>query len=299
MPQCTACGDNHARPTGRKCTRAPTKEPASPAQNEDPQTAMMRQMMAQINSLSTRMTAFEDRQAAAGPPQFLPPADAQAGAQGPLTSTQPTTANNGDNLTDQDLRSYVERRLRDAALDAEETTTHGTSKLKAKKSGLVRTATDLVQHEIAWPHHFVFRSRDGERVAAAYGHLTIAEFGFGFCTAMKREPNHHTREDMLDYLTALFRDAIGASWATVKDCNAALMHEMEAGQLSWADHDKIRSLRLELMAKAPAFHPREHKKYCGFCFKATGNEYPHPEDRCFRKKKTDRGDRTEQPKNDA
>ena len=128
-------------------------------------------------------------------------------------------------------------------------------------------------------------------MAASYSDLSISEFGFGYCTAIKREHDEITRAAMLDHLTALFKDATTAPWSAVKDCNAAILHEMEAGQLTWTDTDQIRAIRLESLSR-PAI--ANHKQTtCQYCFKTTGRRFNHAEEHCIRKQRA-----TQAPKNE-
>ena len=90
--------------------------------------------------------------------------------------------------------------------------------------------------------------------------------------------------------TALLEDAISAPWGRVRDCSAAVMHKMEASRLTWANHAELRNIAMQTYTRLQ--NQRQQTKtteaYCGFCFRTTGNKYPHAEEKCSKKKRADK-----------
>ena len=150
------------------------------------------------------------------------------------------------------------------------------------RSGLVKSATDRVKRDVTWPHHFVFRTHGSERVPATYSQLTMAEFMHGFAMGVLEERDHDTQVAMFRYLAHITREAARAPWTAVKDCHAAILHEMETGSLTWHHDEELRAMRLELISRAT---PTPERKVCGFCLRTTGDARYHPEDKCHKKAK--------------
>ena len=299
MPFCKNCQDTHPRPVGKQCKATTSNE-------KDSAIVMLRGMRDMMGSLTKEVSTLRTeldivKQGSTRQSTQQPGTSQSDTADGAQTAPTPETRQGPPAEThtpgaDRETQVAVRRRLREAGMEEDEDQENtGLSKSRTKKSGLVRTATELVQHEHSWPHHFVFRNKGGERVAATYSQLTMPEFGYGFCMAMTRERDEEVRQLMLKYLTSLFKDAANAPWSMVKDCHAAIMHDMETGQLTWEDEDELRAMRLELIAKNAQPHeqgrvdtqPRDKGRPCGYCLKKTGREFGHPEDKCNRKERAE------------
>ena len=60
---------------------------------------------------------------------------------------------------------------------------------------------------------------------------------------MLDEKNHSTRERMLTYLGDLMEDTTDFSWQNAKGSHAVLLCDMERGNLTWHDTDRIDRIR--------------------------------------------------------
>ena len=131
----------------------------------------------------------------------------------------------------------MRRRLRETGVDVDEEEPEDVNLMSKSRprSGLNRLATELVRKEMLWPHLFVFRHKGSERVPATYSQLSMAEFTHGLFMTLLKENNEDTRYLMIRYMAEMYKDAANSTWGSVKDFHAAVLHDMETGDLAWED----------------------------------------------------------------
>ncbi len=218
---------------------------------------------------------------------------------------------NEDLKKDQDLNQDINRRLRDLGLldgasDDEEDEQAAVTVRGKKGSGRNKTMTDMIRHEISWPHYYVFRGPT--RSAAAYDNLTIQEFVYGML-CMLQEAKPETQPHMHTLFQELMVDAMEYPWPQVRSFNGVLFQLMEQGRFAWGD--PTQPLREQyLRAPAHSHTPAQHKPaYCGpfqsgqcpetaqehnsprgmvqhicaYCLRVAGKACAHPEYVCKRK----------------
>ena len=76
-----------------------------------------------------------------------------------------------------------------------------------------------------------------------YDQLSLTQFVQGFTKNMLEEQNEHCRENMLQYLSDLMEDASDFIWVNAKAAHAVLLCQMERGELTWYDTEKIDRVR--------------------------------------------------------
>ena len=119
------------------------------------------------------------------------------------------------------------------------------------RSGLVRTATDVVKFIIPWPHHVVFRN--GQPVP--YEALTPGEFVFGFMACIRNmEQTPVVLNTMLRHLYNFSFAASKQDWPVMRTAFQQVFIEVESGQVNWTDFVPINAIleqaKFDLVAKA-------------------------------------------------
>ena len=210
---------------------------------------------------------------------------------------------------DSEVQARVDRRMRQYEnLDREDS--KGT--LRKVKSGRYRLGDQAVKHHVNWPHEFC---SVGENLKMpTYEDINIFQWvqGFSRCVLEEKDPN--IRTFMLQYQSNLMQDALELSWPTAKRAHAAVLTEVERGQVTWKDQigiDRIRQRFTQRVLKAEGpsaveeqtrvckrynedvcTQAKDHtdgktlyKHSCYTCFKAVKRHYPHPEAKCNRAKR--------------
>ena len=121
------------------------------------------------------------------------------------------------------IQAEVQNRVRQLADNAKP----GTEKIKSQRGwgwGLLMS----VSNRVKWPHKFVLSGQNKDRVS--YNQLSPIRWMVGFCRTIREESNVHTRENMLDYVINLLKDAKAFSWSSAKACHAVLLFRMEQGE---------------------------------------------------------------------
>ena len=100
------------------------------------------------------------------------------------------------------------------------------------KSGLTRTAQDAAKIEIMWPHHRVWRGT----TPVAYNNLTPWEFIFGYLSMVKEmQRSEYVLTTMMRILYNFALASTKHDWASMREAFQAVLLELEAGTLTWAD----------------------------------------------------------------
>ena len=212
---------------------------------------------------------------------------------------------------DMSVQALVEQRLKQLT----ETEKTGT-KTKSLRGGSVEV---LVPNRVKWPHEYVLSGSSKERVS--YDQLSVTQWVAGFCRIMKEEKSQNFRENMLDYMIALFDDANDFSWDAAKASHAVLLCRMEQGEVTdYSQTDKIdrirranaqrhnvqgpgmqnhkksfqkniKSMTCNYFNAGICSHSKTHetrgvlyKHVCSACF-ANGKSFAHPETECRSKNK--------------
>ena len=93
---------------------------------------------------------------------------------------------------------------------------------------------------------------------------------------------------MIRYMAEMYKDAANSTWGSVEDVHAAVLHDMETGDLAWEDEELIRAKSLKMLQRQPQ---GKEARYCGYCFEMTGNTFFHTEDKCQKRMKATRADK--------
>ena len=122
---------------------------------------------------------------------------------------------------------------------------------RSAKSGLVRTATDVVKFIIQRPHHVVFRN--GQPVA--YEALTPWEFVFSFMACIRHmEQTPVVLNTMLRHLYNFSFAASKQDWNIMRTAFQQVFIEIEAGRVNWTDFVPINAIleqaKFDLVARA-------------------------------------------------
>ena len=139
------------------------------------------------------------------------------------------------------------------------------------KSGLVRTATDVVKYIIPWPHHVVYRA--GKPVA--YDALTPWEFVFGFLACVRSmDQSSLVINTMMRHLYNFAYAATRQDWPTMRTAFQQIFIEIEAGRLNWTDFAPINTIleqaKFEMVAKSQT-EAKPQPKPAGRQDASTGN----------------------------
>ena len=138
---------------------------------------------------------------------------------------------------DTDIQARVDQRL--AALEKKaKHTGKDSKKLKSLRGGDVDV---VVKTRVAWPQETILSGPNRNRIS--YDQLSLPQFVQGFVRNMLDEKNHSTRERMLTYLGDLMEDTTDFSWQNAKGSHAVLLCDMERGNLTWHDTDRIDRIR--------------------------------------------------------
>ena len=111
---------------------------------------------------------------------------------------------------------------------------------KGMKSGRDKTATDVVQYNVEWPHYYVTST---DQRPKKYDALSIEDFVYGYMCIMAHEPNPEVQKVMQRHLRELMLDEKRYYWEDVRAFHALVLAGMEAGTLSWLDYQGIQYLR--------------------------------------------------------
>ena len=117
-------------------------------------------------------------------------------------------------------------------------TKEGNGKIKSKRGGNIEV---IVKNRVSWPHEHILGDMSKQRVT--YDQLSLTQFVQGFTKNMLEEQNEHCRENMLQYLSDLMEDASDFTWVNAKAAHAVLLCQMERGELTWYDTEKINRVR--------------------------------------------------------
>ena len=309
---CKKCKSTHEPPTGKKCTRDSTADLQIPVQ-ETVDHAISQQLRAMTQRLDRlEVTSSSSRETP------LPDSDPVEGNASTARTNFGSRATASSLRSDQQLQREVQHRLSELQIDDDsddEHTDHANVKRKydhkPKKSGRVRTADDVILHEVDWPHYYVYRGLT--RRPARFEELSIAEFVFGYLTSLlEGRSDANTCLLMLEHLTELMKDAIDIPWERIRNFHGIVLHHQEMARLSWENTTEIRRLRdryvrsmhalhhsSQTITYCPAFQKREcphtggHdtprglvRHICAFCHNQRKGDYNHPEIDCKRKMKS-------------
>lgn len=331
---CKTCNSTHEPPTGKKCRTPPSQEDT------------LQQILQQVTGLRTDFDHLSARVADLESPDTAASAnDSPSGGEDDQDDTESRDGNQQSALPtvaslrhDQNLQNKVAQRIRaindlhlltgeSSESDNDESSQHHKSS-KGKKSGKVRTVSDMVLKHIDWPHFYVYRGPD--RQAAKYVDLSVQEFVFGFMCII-RKTKSPDKELMLNHLQELMEDAVTYGWESVRNYHSIILQHMEMKRIGWRDTEAIQKLRrtyamqtpmdkfkmdstARRQTKGPMFclsfqsnkcnESTDHassrgfvKHICAYCLKQVGQEYNHSETDCRRKKKANTHD-DEGSKND-
>ena len=315
LKKCSACGQSHEPPRGKRCTRKEEEEAA-------PTPSMEEKILAKLEGLDDRLRQIEERSASQSQEQSEDEDDDQDGA------AQPTVQNLRN---DSSLQRMVEQRLRAMGVsargdsDSEDEDRGSSKKGKRKaKSGRVKTAADFIKVEMEWPHFHVFRG--ASRKPAKYDEINLAEFVYGYLSiVLESEQSPAIGRRMLQHLRGLMMDTSEYSFEAARNCHAIVMQQLEQTRITWDDADKMVELRKTYAqrghaaeATATANSGREHtrgalfclkfqegrctfhddhqtsrgmvKHVCAFCLRQYGATYRHTEQDCRKRKARDQRD---------
>ena len=210
---------------------------------------------------------------------------------------------------DSKVQARVDKRMRQYENLAREDSKGMLTKVK---SGRYQLGDQSVKHHVNWPHKFC---SVGENLKMpTYEDINIYQWVQGFSRCILEEKDHNMRAFMLQYQSNLMQDALELSWPTAKHAHAALLTEVERGQVTWKDQigiDRIRQRFTQRVLKSENVNTTEeqtrvckryneevctqakdhrdgktlYKHSCYTCFKAVKCHYPHTETKCNRVKR--------------
>ena len=179
-------------------------------------------------------------------------------------------------------------------------------------------AAENIERRIDWPHFYVKRVVNGDRVGVDYKELRVDEFVLGF-TAMLRSPKCNMDVNvMMGILNMLMEDSVDFAWENARAFYQMIGIEVEKGVRKWTDTEYIEKKRLihsrtniiekkeakdnkkagpargyaasvrccALFQRHGCEHNRDHPPFthgCTYCHKCTGVVYRHAEEDCYRK----------------
>ena len=327
---CKKCGVTHQPPTGKKCERAMEEVEE---ENDGGMLPLMQQMKEQLDRMDAdmkeqmgvmneRVKRVEDNSASGGGAQMQ--AAAEAGVRG---DDERSSSDMQALITPASLRNDVramERaaqriaQFRDDDDDDDEDTVGTRTRSSGKKSGSLLVAAGNIKKRIDWPHMYVSRVVNGDRVGVPYKQLRVEEFVYGYLEMLDTARNAWDREVMLAMLKMLMQDAMDFSWSNALNFYSLIGVDVENGTKKWTDTEIIKDMRMihcrvprpekkeekenkkssnnkttsqnlrccALYQKKACEQNKDHHPFthaCSYCAKATGVAYRHPEDDCFRK----------------
>lgn len=294
---CKQCNRKHPSPTGKKCQFA-----TSSGDDIAAVLAAINGIKEDVGGLAQRINSLED-----GPRED--------------TSNRSDVDDHSEvtfGRQPEDIQQRVSARMADLNLleisdDEGEQPQQTSRRTRGKKSGIARTAEDIVQRDIRWPHYPVYLGP--ERRAAKYTDLTPEQFVFGYLDNMEAE-SPGTRDTMLKHLKSLMQDAMEFSWANARSFHGILLQQFEMNRMTWQDGEDIARMRGLYAQRAPsasttkdkASTPNTHycaafqngtcqqsgdhtsargfvRHVCAFCLRVTKNAFAHAEADCQRKLK--------------
>ena len=205
---------------------------------------------------------------------------------------------------DSEVQARVDKRMRQYENMARDDSKGTSTKVK---SGRYRLGDQSVKHHVNWPHEFC--SVGDNLKMPTYEDISVYQWVQGFSRCILEEKNQDTRAIMLQYQGNLMQDA------TAKRAHAAVLTEVERGQVTWRDQigvDRIRQRFTQRVLKSDNSSVQEetqtrvckryneevctqvkdhtdgktlYKHSCYTCFKAVKRHYPHPETKCNRAKR--------------
>ena len=202
---------------------------------------------------------------------------------------------------DSEIQAEVDRQLRQYDDWNREDIKGGSTKIK---SGRYRLGDQRVRHHVNWPHEFC-SVRDNLKMPT-YEDISVFQWVQGFARCVLEETDPKVRAFMLSYQGNLMQDALELNWSTAKRAHAAVLMEIERGQVNWQDQvgiDRIRQRFTQRAIKSQGSGPAEEltricKRYneesctqgkdhtagrityrhaCFACYRAVKRHYPHPE----------------------
>ena len=231
---------------------------------------VLKEINSKMDKMDTRIGSLESRDA-----QTTSDDDTAAAVGSPITSrTLKADANLSGKVRE---RMATLRLLEDC--EASDDDSGKTKTSKGKKSGRLRTAHEIAQRELDWPHYYVYRTdANVERKGARFHDLTVQEFAYGFLSQIRQgSDDEGVRTKMYRHLEEIMRDAADFPWVNVRNYHGILMSQMEMNRLTWADTAAIQELRVTYVHRAPAHkYVTDIKKHDGkklFCL-------PYQEGRC-------------------
>ena len=141
-----------------------------------------------------------------------------------------------DLKSDSRIQAEVERRLQDYQ-QTSRTETAG-KPVQSLKSGRYRAGFAKICKHINWPQDFCSVASGSKQ--PTYDELTNEQWMQGFLFCVLDEEEHKIRENMLQYLTFLMQDAIELSMNTARKVHAAVLQNMERGNVSWEQLDLVK-----------------------------------------------------------
>ena len=131
---------------------------------------------------------------------------------------------------DSEVQARVDKRMRQYENLAREDNKGTFTKMK---SGRYRLGDQSVKQHVNWPHKFC---SVGENLKMpTYEDINIYQWVQGFARCILEEKDQSTRTIMLQYQSNLMQDALELSWPTAKRAHAAVLTEVERGQVTWRD----------------------------------------------------------------
>ena len=188
---------------------------------------------------------------------------------------------------------------------------------KQKRSGRYNTHDMItVQPHLRWPNEGFHDSNGKKRLT--YDELSLPQWVAGQLTNIHAMSDPTQVKQAILQMTLAMRDAVSLPWPAVRTAWASSMHQVEEGNLSWAESTQWAINRLSAsqiamahsqaqiltsVAKRPCryfnestcSHESHHGAYshiCSYCHRQ-GKQFNHPETKCNHKHKTN--SRAQQP----
>ena len=202
------------------------------------ETDLNAQILAELKSLSGRMTAMEQKMSDTSPAEVNQRSQASHAASVAAINASPAQLEEvmvpsvAALQRTPHIQAEVDRRLKHLAELNE------AGKLKSQRGG---TDTVWVKKQVPWPQNFVLGGNNKSRMS--YDNLSWCQWASGFAMIAREENNIQTKNAMLDYLSEIMEDANDFSWQSAKASHAVLLCRMEEGKVDWSDTTKIDQIR--------------------------------------------------------
>ncbi len=215
---CSKCHRRHSPPTGKKC-----QEDRGEAGQLDAILTAIQGVKDDVAVISQRVEVLE------------------SGHEEQQQESEAGSSASANHRQKDNLEKQVNDRMgRLNMLDFEDQRGPRQSSTRGKKSGIVRTAEDIVELDLPWPHYPIYMGL--ERKAANYLELSPEQFVFGFLDNMERE-SPDLQPILLDHLKDMMEDAVEYSWPNARAFHGIIMQMMEMNKLTWLDAERIERLR--------------------------------------------------------